>query len=266
MLNEKLITSGSYNNFYTEEYAFGEVQSLAEVAGNLQTGIRLATSGLETAEYDTDHFKITSATKNRKSQVLKLMTPSTGTDISGAGATPYLDMADNATETQGTGEEYRLVRLNEDGVLPDEVLDGVSGENLTDLNRNETFTLVASDNARTTASAESATITGTTPTKVKEILLNDVSGTVRIKFYLRMINGAGPAIARVYKNGVAIGAEITENKTSFVEKSTDLGFTSGDLIQVYLYGSTAGTTSSLTGLTLCYDKQPATINNTVNLD
>ena len=170
------------------------------------------------------------------------------------------DATDGLSVDTGTTAN-KIVQLDANAKLP-----AVSGENLTDLNRNETFTLIASDNARTTASATSATITGTTPTKVKEILLNDVSGTVRIKFYLRTPNGAGHAIARVYKNGVAIGAEIEEYASSFVAKSIDLAFTSGDLIQVYLYGSIAGTTSSLTGLTLCYDKQPATITNTVNLN
>lgn len=130
---EKFWTSGSNNNFYTEEYAFGSVQSLAEIAENLQTGIRLATSGLETASYDTDKFVIVSGTKGTTSKILKLMTPTNGADISGAGATPYLDCADNATETIGVGDSFALVRLNEDAVLPKEVLDGANGSGLLGL-------------------------------------------------------------------------------------------------------------------------------------
>lgn len=84
----------------------------------LQTAIRTATSKTETVVWSTDHFVITSATVGRDSKILKLMSPSTGTDISGAGATPYLDMADNATEIQGTGDDYKLVRLDESGQIP----------------------------------------------------------------------------------------------------------------------------------------------------
>ena len=133
MLNEKLITSGANNNFYTEEYAFGSVQSLAEVAGNLQTVIRIATGGLETATYSTNKFVIVSGTRGSSSKILKLMTPTSGADITGDGATPYLDMADNATETLGVGDSFLLVRLNEDAVLPKEVLDGADGSGLLGL-------------------------------------------------------------------------------------------------------------------------------------
>lgn len=126
----RLFTVGRYNNNgYLEEHIFGSVHDMEDLLYSLQDSVRQKTSSTETVEYDTDHFIITSATKNRKSQVLKLMTPSTGTDISGAGATPYLDMADNATETQGTGEEYRLVRLDEDGMLPKEIVQVDSGDN-----------------------------------------------------------------------------------------------------------------------------------------
>jgi len=106
-----------------------ELGSLSDVATAVQTAIRAATGKTETVVYDTDKFIITSATVGRDSQILKLMSPSTGTDISGAGAIPYLDMADNATETHGTGEEYRLVRLDENGFIPKEIVQVDSGDN-----------------------------------------------------------------------------------------------------------------------------------------
>lgn len=109
--------------------AYRTPNSLDEVAAILQSAIRAVTGKTETVVWSTDHFVITSATTGRDSQILKLMTPSTGTDISGAGATPYLDMADNATETQGTGEEYKLVRLNDEGLVPKEIIQIDSGDN-----------------------------------------------------------------------------------------------------------------------------------------
>lgn len=96
----------------------------------IQTAIQNETLRDDLVEYDTDHFKITSGHAGYTSQILKLMTPSSGTDISGAGATPYLDMADNATETLGTGEEYRLVMLNEDGKIESQLVKNNTGGNI----------------------------------------------------------------------------------------------------------------------------------------
>ena len=102
-----------------------ELESLSDVATAVQTAIRAATGKTETVVYNSEagRFEITSSITGRTSQISALSAPSTGIDISGAGATPYLDMADNATETLGTGEEYRLVRLNEDGSIPNEIIE-----------------------------------------------------------------------------------------------------------------------------------------------
>lgn len=97
--------------------------SLSSIAGSIQSAIRTATGKTETVIYDTNHYKITSAKLGRDSKILKLMSPSTGTDISGAGATPYLDCAGNATEVLGMGEEWNLVRLNENGLIPTIIID-----------------------------------------------------------------------------------------------------------------------------------------------
>jgi len=98
--------------------------SLSSIASTIQSAIRAASGTSATVAYSTDHFVFTSGITGRTSQVLKLMTPSTGTDISGAGATPYLDCAANATETLGTGEEFNLVRLDENGAIPSSLIGG----------------------------------------------------------------------------------------------------------------------------------------------
>ena len=88
-----------------------------DIANSVQSAIRAKTSKEETVEWNTDHFEIKSSItgKNNGSQVLKLQPPITGTDISGAG---YLDLGANATEVAGDGDDYKLVRLDEDGQIP----------------------------------------------------------------------------------------------------------------------------------------------------
>lgn len=108
--------AGSFENrdAYLKVYSVPLDKDLfcAAIDDVIQSAIRTATSGLETVVYSTNKFIITSATKNRASQVLKLMAPTSGTDIS-----EYLDLGANATETQGTGSEYYLPRLDENGRL-----------------------------------------------------------------------------------------------------------------------------------------------------
>lgn len=110
-----------YNNTYNT-LSLGSIytssNSYSDIASKLQTAIRTATGKTETVIYSTNHFVISSSIKGLSSKILKLMTPSTGTDISGAGATLYLDCSNNATETAGAGSDYYLARLNADGLLP----------------------------------------------------------------------------------------------------------------------------------------------------
>lgn len=101
-----------------------------DIATALQTAIQTATSSTETVAWSTDHFVVTSATANRTSSVLQFTAPTTGTDISGAG---YLDLGANATEVAGDGDENRLVKTDEDGLLSSDLLDGVDGSGLVNL-------------------------------------------------------------------------------------------------------------------------------------
>lgn len=113
-------TQNTSRDFYFEIYGKSLLidAGYAAVASMVQTAIRTATGSTETVVYSTDHFVITGAVKNRTGSVLKLISPSTGTDISGNGATKYLDLGTNAVETQGTGLEYYLMRYDEEGGLP----------------------------------------------------------------------------------------------------------------------------------------------------
>jgi len=91
--------------------------STSLIASQVQAAIRAVTGKTETVAYSTNKYIITSSTLGRASKILKLMTPSAGTDISGNNATLYLDCGNNAIESAGTGEEYNLPRLNNEGVL-----------------------------------------------------------------------------------------------------------------------------------------------------
>lgn len=94
-----------------------------DVANAIQTAIRTATGKNEVVVWDTDHYEITSSISNRtESEVLKLQAPTTGTDIS---VGSYLNLGYNATEVAGDGDDYKLVRLDENGQIKKEYLDEV---------------------------------------------------------------------------------------------------------------------------------------------
>ena len=89
----------------------------------LQDLIRANTGKTENVIFDTDHFEISGGGKLKK--IGKFTSPTTGTDISGAG---YLDLGDNATFVAGDGDDYKLVRLDEDGQIPLEVFGKLSSQ------------------------------------------------------------------------------------------------------------------------------------------
>lgn len=221
MLGDKMMTSGQNgSNWYTEEYDFGQVVDLDDVAANLQAAIRLVTGGEEIAEYDTDHFKITSGLAGTSSQILKLMSPSSGTDISGNGATPYLDMADNATEVAGEGEDYNLVRLRQDGKISGDLVD--TG-----------IIIIASDNPVSSADTQRST-NSASYVKLKEITIQK-SGRYRIYFGLKAGSSGYTSYGKIYKNDVALGSERTNTTTTFAYYSEDFDLVAGDKIQLYAH-------------------------------
>ena len=111
--------SGYYPSIiYVGGYSQLVLSSLSDVATAIQTAIRALTGKTETVVYDTNHFKITSSITGLASKVLKLISPSSGTDITGNATEKYLDLGANATETFGQGDDYHLLRLGSDGLIP----------------------------------------------------------------------------------------------------------------------------------------------------
>jgi microcystin-dependent protein len=73
--------------------SFLGVTSMADVAAKIQLAIRAVTAGLETCSWSTDHFIIRSGNTTSSSSitVLSTSTGTVGTDISGAGASDWMD-------------------------------------------------------------------------------------------------------------------------------------------------------------------------------
>lgn len=94
------------------------------------------------------------------------------------------------------------------------------------------FSISASDTLLLSADTERSSAE-TTYTKIKEIKTY-CAGAHRVKFDLKTA-GAGDVVnGKIYKNGVALGTEQSDDTGSYVTKSEDLTFAAGDLIQLYI--------------------------------
>lgn len=91
---------------------FTGVTTMAGVAAKLQEAIRTATGGLETVAWSTNKFVITGLTDV---SVTSAVSGGTGTDISGAGATAFMDAeTGRGTATSGSDKRIGLISLAKD--------------------------------------------------------------------------------------------------------------------------------------------------------
>jgi len=112
--------------------------SMADVAASIQTALRTATSSTETVAWSTNHFVFTSASTASTSIVKPCESPSTGTDISGAGGTTYMDADYKAPSVQTapvldkTADVSKIPILPAAGIFPRAMIDqsgiGIVGE------------------------------------------------------------------------------------------------------------------------------------------
>jgi hypothetical protein len=99
-----------------------------------------------------------------------------------------------------------------------------------------TLSQVASANYRNTNDAEKTTISATY-VKLKEMKLNAALAGCRVHFQLKT-DGGVTVYGRVYKNGVAVGAEHSTTSAIYVDFTDDLsGLVANDLIQIYAHGN-----------------------------
>ena len=120
-----------------------------------------------------------------------------------------------------------------------------------------TFEAVTSSNTRTSnTTSRNYTTAQSTYTKMKEILYNDVAGTVSVSYEIGDFSGSGvfTNYSRVYINGVATGTEHTDNTGIYTETFT---LATGDLVQIYTkVVLTSGSASwNAKNMYLKYDKQ-----------
>jgi hypothetical protein len=123
------ITDGSFRvtvdgtAYNVDAIDFSGDGSMDDVASTIQTALQTATSGSETVVWSTDHFIITSGTSDEDSEisVLSTSTGTVGTDISGAGASDWMDCdTGNGVATQGTSDHEKLVKLDTEGKIAKE--------------------------------------------------------------------------------------------------------------------------------------------------
>ncbi len=115
------------------------------------------------------------------------------------------------------------------------------------------------------ASEGLVSVTGTTPTKVKEIWLspqNSVASTYRIKFNLAATDNVTVRGA-IYVNGVQRGTLREAVNMSYTEFSEDIpGLKGGDLVQLYLWGTYEGWTAQSTYFRIYADFAPVAFSAT----
>lgn len=103
------------------------VTSMTDVASKIQAAIRGVTGSTETCTWNGSRFIITSALTTSSSAITVLSSAGVGTDISGAGATQFMDSdTGNGVVTNAVvnpaADAGKLVKLYTDGDIRDELL------------------------------------------------------------------------------------------------------------------------------------------------
>lgn len=133
--------------------------------------------------------------------------------------------------------------------IVDTVVDNIRGIDVpdiqTNIDANETkidaiqtdqyFSVSLSDTLLLSADTEQIENT-TSYIKVKEIVIC-ISGYYRITWEMKVENAVNTMTAVVYKNGVLFGTEQTTASETYVSKSDELCFSTGDIIQLYIKGT-----------------------------
>lgn len=134
---------------------------------------------------------------------------------------------------------------------------------------------VVSDNLRNSNDTEAST-SSTSFVKIKETQINAAMAAVRVKYDIKCNTSGYPGAYNLYKNGVAVGTESSDNgETTAITITENLAdISANDLIQVYAKNvSGAPKTAIALNLRFYYDEQitqfssytvstPLTISNT----
>lgn len=96
---------------------FSGASDMDGVAAIIQTELRAVSTGTETVVWDTDHFIITSGDTTIGSHVSKATAEGTGTDISGVGATAFMDCDAGAADEVQTLPRYTVLSTDKAKIL-----------------------------------------------------------------------------------------------------------------------------------------------------
>jgi len=197
---------------------FTGVTSMADVATYIQTALNTATGGTETVVWSTDHFVITSTdtTSSSAVSVTSTSTGTVGTDISGAGASDWMDCdTGNGTVTAAvldrTADAGVSVALDSSGDIKSDLLEANLREadtffGATDISGAEAETLSDGSNAdslHTHAFSESGyNKAGTRYTYEMPFITDSTSSSG-----YSTLTGEQLSIARIYTTGGATTAQ-----------------------------------------------------------
>ncbi len=127
------------------------------------------------------------------------------------------------------GTSLQILRMNSGATAPE----WATGANIT-------YSYKVSDQLQNSNDTERSN-SGTSYTKIKEVKLNADLAYCRIKFDLGGAGGTFTRFGRIYKNGVAIGTEQTQESPTYVTYSEDFDtFVTDDLIQIYVKADAGG--------------------------
>jgi hypothetical protein len=157
-------------------------------------------------------------------------------------------------------DEYGIAIGDADGSLKYDLTNGLV------IADPKSFGVAPSANLRFSNDTESAVLSYTTPTKVKEILYKDASGSMTIKFDLQNVDANQTSYGQIYINGSAVGTQQIRSSadSSYGTYSENISVSTGDLIQLYQWNQPSYT-GRVKNLRLYYDKTPSIITSTNNL-
>ena len=100
---------------------------------------------------------------------------------------------------------------------------------------------------------------GQTPVKLKEILINKISGTFNVQFDMTS-DDHSHNYARIYKNGVGYGTTRQLDGAQTQTFNEDLAFVEGDLAQIYVWGASTDTNVVVSNFRLYAKSFEPTVN------
>lgn len=183
----------------------------------------------------------------------------------------WLDLTENfaftGTNTFTGSSEFASTTFNASttwGILPEYTSDPIGdNEAVRKSYVDSMFAVTAGDILVASADTDNSH-TETDYTITKEMNIGRYSGTLRIKFAIRIDAASSTYYGRIYRNGVAVGTERSGIETAAQTYSEDIaGWSAGDLLQLYQKRSGGGDTVHVTNFRM-YVNTPLDI--IVNID